>query len=61
MKDESKEIKISEETKRGEGQCELDDDAIEQAAGGIPENPWDAKTTREWADDAWERIKQQCT
>ena len=60
MNDESKEIKVSEEMKRG-GQCELDDDAIEQAAGGIPENPWDAKTSRAWADDALERIKQQYT
>ena len=61
MNDESKEIKVSEEMKRG-GQCELDDDAIEQAAGGIePENPRDPKKTGSWADAAWERVKKEYT
>ena len=61
MKDENKEIKVSEELERG-GQCELDDNAIEQAAGGIePEHHGDPKTSRAWADEAWEWVKEKFT
>lgn len=52
MKDENKEINVSEEMERG-GQCELDDDAIEQAAGG--------KKSREWAADSFEWVKELFT
>ena len=55
MKDENKEIKVSEEMERG-GQCELDDNALEQAVGGEKK-----KSSKAWADDAWEWVKQQYT
>ena len=37
----------------GGGQCELDDDALEQAAGG--------SKSKEWADEAWEWVKEKYT
>ncbi len=40
----------------GGGQCELDDDALEQVAGGEK-----SKASKAWADDAWEWVKQLYT
>ena len=45
MKDENKEITISE--KLEQGQCELGDDALEQAAGGGKSAGW-LKQADEW-------------
>lgn len=48
MKDETKEIKVSEKMERG-GQSELDDNALEQAAGG--------KSSLELGEEAWKKVK----
>ncbi len=52
MKDENKEIieiKESEKLERGQ-QCELDDNALEQAAGGGKSEKW-LKEAREWIEN----------
>ena len=49
MKDENKEIKEIKESEKAErgGQYELDDNALEEAAGG---------GFQQWVDDAWNKI-----
>ena len=57
MKDENREIKVSEEMERG-GQCELDDNALEQAAGGGSFEQAAGGGSQLWGDKAWEWVKE---